>query len=419
MNVEDMVLISIDDHVIEPRDMFDRHVPAQYRDQAPKLVMDTDGMEQWTFQGQVSKSTGLNAVVSWPKEEWGFDPTTFAEMRPGAYDIHERVRDMNFNGILASMCFPSFAGFSGRFFSESPDKDLALIMLQAYNDWHIDEWCTEYPGRFLPLALGPVWDPDALAAEVRRVARKGCRAVTMPELPHIEGYPSYHDLDYWGPFFQAVSEEGVVVCLHIGQGFGAIKTSPLAPVDNLIILSTQVSAIAAQDLLWGGAFFNYPDLKVAWSEGGIGWIPFYLNRCDRHYLNQRWLGHDFGDKLPSDIFREHSLACYISDPAALKLRNEIGIDTIAWECDYPHSDSVWPGAPEFLMGELESAGCTDEEIDKITWRNSARFIGHDPFAIIPREQATVGALRALSPDVDTTVRSRAEWRARYETAGSR
>ncbi len=419
MNVEDMVLISIDDHVIEPRDMFDRHVPAKYRDQAPKLVMDTDGMEQWMFQGQASKSTGLNAVVSWPKEEWGLNPTTFAEMRPGAYDIHERVRDMNYNGILASMCFPSFAGFSGRFFSESPDKDLALVMLQSYNDWHIDEWCTEYPGRFLPLALGPVWDPEALAAEVRRVARKGCRAVTMPELPHIEGYPSYHDLEYWGPFFQAASEEGVVVCLHIGQGFGAIKSSPLAPIDNMIILSTQVSAIAAQDLLWGGAFFNYPDLKVAWSEGGIGWIPFYLNRCDRHYLNQRWLGHDFGDKLPSDLFREHSLACYISDPAALKLRNEIGIDTIAWECDYPHSDSVWPGAPEFLMGELESASCTDEEIDKITWRNSARFIDYDPFAIIPREQATVGALRALSPDVDTTVRSRAEWRELYETAGSR
>jgi predicted TIM-barrel fold metal-dependent hydrolase len=417
MNVDDMILISIDDHVIEPRDMFDRHVPAKFRDQAPKLVMDDDGMEAWTFQGQVSKSTGLNAVVSWPKEEWGLDPTTFAEMRPGAYDIHERIRDMNHNGILASMCFPSFAGFSGRFFSEAPDKDLALVMLQAYNDWHIDEWCTSYPGRFLPLALGPVWGPEVLAAEVRRVAKKGCRAVTMPELPHIEGYPSYHDFDYWGPFFQAASEEGVVVCLHIGQGFGAIKSSPLAPIDNLIILSTQVSAIAAQDLLWGGAFIKYPDLKIAWSEGGIGWIPFYLNRCDRHYLNQRWLGHDFGGKLPSEIFREHSLACYISDPSALKVRDDIGIDIIAWECDYPHSDSVWPGAPEFLMGELEAAACTDEEIDKITWKNSARFIDYDPFSIIPKEQATVGALRALSPDVDETVRSRHEWRELYDAAG--
>ena len=105
------------------------------------------------------------------------DPTTFAEMRPGAYDIHERIRDMNRNGILASMCFPTFAGFSARTFQEAKDKDLALVMLHAYNDWHIDEWCTAYPGRFIPLAIGPVWDLDALVDEVHRVAAKGCRAI--------------------------------------------------------------------------------------------------------------------------------------------------------------------------------------------------------------------------------------------------
>ncbi|MGD9794372.1 MAG: amidohydrolase family protein, partial [Acidimicrobiia bacterium] len=267
--------------------------------------------------------------------------------------------------------------------------------------------------------LMPVWDPKAMAAEIHRMASKGCKAVTMPELPHVEGFPSYHDLDHWDPVFSALSETGTLMCLHIGQGFAAIKTSPLAPIDNLIILSTQVSAIAAQDLLWGGAFMKYPKLKVAWSEGGIGWIPFYLNRCDRHYTNQRWLGHDFGDKLPSDIFREHSLACYISDPSSLKVREDVGIDSIAWECDYPHSDSVWPGAPEFLLGELNGAGCTDDEIDKITWRNSARFLDYDPFAIIPKEQATVSALRAQSPDVDESIRSRTEWRRLYETAHAR
>ncbi len=136
---------------------------------------------------------------------------------------------------------------------------------------------------------------------------------------------------------------------------------------------------------------------MAWSEAGIGWIPFYLNRCDRHYLNQRWLGHDFGDKLPSDIFREHSLACYVTDPAALKVRDDIGIDIIAWECDYPHSDSIFPGAPEFVHHELEAAGCTDEEIDKITWQNTCRFFGWDPFVHMARDEATVGALARPVP----------------------
>ena len=142
MQLEDMILVSCDDHVIEPPDMFERHVPDRWRDQAPRSVLGDDGIERWWFQGVASGSGSLNAVVGWPKEEWGMDPTTFAEMRPGAYDIDERIRDMNRNGILASMCFPSFAGFSARFFQEAADKELALIMLKAYNDWHIDEWCT-------------------------------------------------------------------------------------------------------------------------------------------------------------------------------------------------------------------------------------------------------------------------------------
>lgn len=418
MNVEDLVLISIDDHVIEPPTMFDAHVPAKYRDRAPRIVRDAAGIETWEFQGAVNGSMGLNAVVSWPKEEWGLDPTTFAEMRPGAYDVHERIRDMNHNGVLASMNFPTMAGFSGKFFHQAPDKDLSLVMLRAYNDWHIDEWCASYPGRFLGCGLLPIWDPAAMVTEIHRLKDKGFLAVTLPELPHVEGWPSYHDLDYWGPALAALSETGLVMCLHIGQGFNAINSAPDAPIDNLIIISGQVSVLAAQDLLWGGAFLRYPKLKVAWSEGGIGWIPFYLNRCDRHYLNQTWLGHDFGDKLPSDIFREHSLACYISDPAALRLRDVVGIDAIAWECDYPHSDSIWPGAPEFLLAELDGAGCTDEEIDKITWVNSARFLDYDPFAVIGRDQASVGALRAQSPDVDETVRPRAEWRERYEAVSA-
>jgi predicted TIM-barrel fold metal-dependent hydrolase len=418
MRVEDLILVSIDDHVIEPRDMFDNHVPARYRDEAPKSVMDESGFENWWFQGHASTSSSLNAVVGWPNEEWGMNPSTFSEMRPGCYDIHQRVRDMNRNGILASMCFPSFAGFSARFFQEASDHDLALIMLKAYNDWHIDEWAASYPGRFIPLAIAPVWDPAALADEVRRVARKGCRAVTMPELPHLQGLPSYHDLDYWDPFFRAVSEEGVVMCLHIGQGFAAINSAPGAPIDNLIILATQVSTLAAQDLLWGGAFHKYPDLKVAWSEAGIGWIPFYLNRCDRHYTNQRWLRHDFGGKLPSDIFREHSLACYVTDPTALKVRQDIGVDIIAWECDYPHSDSIFPDAPEFVLNEMQQASVSDAEIDKITWQNSCRYFGWDPFTQISQSDANVAALRALSPDVDTTIRSKHEWRQRYEAAAA-
>ena len=343
----------------------------------------------------------------------GIRPQRLAEMRPGSYLVRERVRDMDRNGVLASMCFPSFVGFGGRKFVDAQDKDLALVVLTAYNDWHIDEWCGSHPGRFIPLAILPMWDMDAVVAELRRVAAKGARAVSMPEMPHLLGLPSYQN-EYWDPFFTTLCDEDMVMCMHIGQGLDAINMGPDFSFDNFMVLSTQVSVLCVQDLLWGPAMRKYPGLKVAFSEGGIGWIPFLLDRVDRHYENQKWTGQDFGGKRPSEVFREHSLACFISDPTSLKLHSDIGDDIIAFETDYPHSDSLWPDAPEFLFNQCRDAGCSDELIDKISWANAARFCSYDPFAVIPREKATVGALRAQSPDVETDIVPRAEWTARFE-----
>jgi predicted TIM-barrel fold metal-dependent hydrolase len=413
VNVDDMIILSIDDHVVEPPDLFEGHLPQKYKGRAPKLVRDENGFDQWTFEGKTVATVGLNATVSWPKEEWGMDPSSLAEMRPGAYLVDERVRDMDRNGILASMCFPSMAGFSGRRFQEADDKDLGLVMLRAYNDWHIDEWCASHPGRFIPQAIGPAWDMDAMVQEVRRVSAKGAKAISMPELPHVQGLPSYRS-DYWDPFWQVVCDEGVVVCLHIGLGLDAIDMGPDFRIDRFMVLATQVTVLSVQDLLWGPALRKYPKLKIAFSEGGIGWIPFLLDRADRHFENQRWTGQDFDGRLPSEVFREHVLACFISDPTSLKLYQEIGVDLLAFEVDYPHSDSVWPDAPEFLLQQLDGAGMSDEDIEKVTWRNVARFCEYDPFAVIPKEQASVGALRAKASDVDTSTVSRREWRARYE-----
>ena len=417
MNIDDMILVSSDDHVVEPIHMFDGHVPKKWADLAPKVIVDDKGIDRWVYRDRPTGVTGLNAVVSWPAEEWGYDPAGYAEMRPGVYDVHERVRDMNANGILASMCFPTFAGFSAGHLAYFKDE-ITVAMIQAYNDWHIEDWAGAYPGRFIPLSILPLWDPKLAVAEIERVAEKGCHSVSMPELPHLDGLPSYHDIEYWGPVFQALSDHGTVMNLHIGQGFRVLNLAPNAPIDNLMVLAPSVSLIAAQDLLWGPAFRSYPGLKVSFSEGGVGWIPFFLDRSDRHYTNQRWLRRDFGGKLPSEVFREHTVACYVTDKTSLKLRHEIGIDNIAWECDYPHSDSIWPNAPEFVLDELQAVDADDSDIDKITWQNACRFLNWDPFAHIPKEQATVGALRAQAKDVDTSTTSRKEYAAAYAQRAS-
>jgi predicted TIM-barrel fold metal-dependent hydrolase len=419
VQLDDMILVSIDDHFIEPPDMFENHVPARWRDDVPKVVRNEQGVDEWVFQGAATFTPfGMAATVGWPAEEWGFNPGSYVELRPGTFDVDARVRDMDANGVLASMNFPTMAGWNARTFAEGPDKELGLVMLQAYNDWVIDEWCAAHPGRFIPLGMVPVWDIDLAVAEIHRIARKGCRSVSFLETPHVQGLPSFLS-GYWDPMFQALCDENMVLSLHIGAGFEVIRRPPEAPIDHLMVLATQIAAITTQDLLFGPTLRQFPDLRVALSEGGIGWIPFYFDRIDRHYQNQRWLhgGDDFGGKLPSEVFREHILACYITDPSGLALRDRIGIDNIAWECDYPHTDTTWPSSPESAWGELQGAGCSDEEIHQITWQNACRFFDWDPFSHVPKDQATVGALRALATDVDTARMSRAEWKVRNEAAG--
>jgi predicted TIM-barrel fold metal-dependent hydrolase len=419
VEMDDMIMVSIDDHFIEPPGMYDKHVPAKWAAEVPRIVRDEHGNDAWEFQGDRALTLfGLGATVGWPPEEWGFNPGAYTELRPGCFDVDERIRDMNANGMLASLNFPTMAGWNARTFAESNDKEVALVMVKAYNDWVIDEWCAAYPGRFIPQGIVPMWDVELAAEEIHRIGRKGCRAVTFPEMPHVLGYDSFLS-GYWDPMLKAFCDENMVMCLHIASGMNVIQTPKEAPVDHLMVLACQISAITAQDLLFGPTFRQFPSLKVAFSEGGIGWIPFYLERVDRHYKNQRWLHHgeEFGGKLPSEVFREHVLACYITDPAGLQMRERIGIENIAWECDYPHTDTTWPESPEFAWREFQEAGCTDEEVHKITWENACRFFDWDPFQSVSRSQATVGALRALAADVDVTRVSRHEWRKRNEAAG--
>jgi predicted TIM-barrel fold metal-dependent hydrolase len=403
MRADDLILVSVDDHVVEPAGLFENHLTPEWKAKAPQVVRRSDGSDVWVWNGAQMPNIGLNAVVGRPPEEYGMEPTSFDQLRPGCYDIHERIHDMNANGMLASMCFPSFPGFCGGLFARQKDKELARVMLQAYNDWHIDEWCGTYPGRFIPLALPAIWDPKLMADEVRRVAKKGCHTMSFTEDPQKFGYPSIHS-EHWDPFWQACDEEGTVVAIHIGSGGGMNFTSMEAPVDVMITVTPMSIANCAADLIWSRMLRKYPNLKIALSEGGIGWIPYFLERADYVYKHhQYWTHQDFGDKLPSDVFREHIITCFIDDKAGIQNRHAVGIDTITWECDYPHSDCTWPRAPEILWESLVDV--PEEDIHKMTHLNALREFQLDAFAHRPRERCTAAALRAESPDVDLSLKS--------------
>ncbi len=402
MHLRDMILVSVDDHVCEPPDMWHGRLAAKWNDRTPRLVHKRDGTDVWVFEGQQMPNIGVNAVAGRPLEEYGMEPTSLAQLRAGCYDVHARVADMSVNGVLGSLCFPSFPGLTGELFNQQHDKALARAMIEAYNDWHIDGWCGAYPGRFIPLVLPMMWDPELLAGEVRRVARKGCHAMTFSGNPASTGYPSLHSA-HWDPFWKACADEGTVVCMHIGSGTGMSFDDPDCPAE-ILIASVPIGLFhSAMNLVYSQTLRKFPDLKIALSEGGIGWIPYFLERADYTYQHHRhWTHQSFGDKLPSDVFREHIIVCFIDDLAGVRNRDLIGIDTITWECDYPHSDSTWPTAPERLWEAL--AGVPDDEINQITHRNAMRHFQYDPFAHRPRAQCTVAALRAEATDVDLSLK---------------
>jgi predicted TIM-barrel fold metal-dependent hydrolase len=277
-------------------------------------------------------------------------------------------------------------------------------MLRAYNDWHIDEWCAAYPGRFIPLALPPLWDPKLMAEEIRRVAKKGCHAISFSENPEKLGLPSLH-AEHWDPFWSACCDEGTIVCIHVGSGAGMAFTSMDAPVDVMITVQPINIVGCAADLLWSRVLRKFPRLKIALSEGGIGWIPYFLERADYVYEHHHvWTHQDFGTRRPSDVFREQIVTCFIDDPIGVANRHAVGLDTITWECDYPHSDTTWPRSPERLSAQL--AGVPDAEVNQLTHENALRHFRLDPFAHIPKERCRVGALRAQARDVDLSISSK-------------
>jgi predicted TIM-barrel fold metal-dependent hydrolase len=255
------------------------------------------------------------------------------------------------------------------------DKDLALACVRAYNDWVVEEWCGDSGGRLIPVCVVPLWDPRAAAAEVRRNAARGVRAVAFSELPTHLDLPSIHDRNgYWLPFFEACDETGTVVCCHIGSSSTSVATSPDAPFGVTVALSTINSQLALADWLMSGLFARYQNLKLALSESQIGWMPFMFERVDRIWRQGNAVAElpDVLKEPPSTYAVGHLFGCFFEDTFGLEVRDSIGIDSITFECDYPHQDSTWPDTRKYLA--TITAGLDDEAVYKIARGNAIRML---------------------------------------------
>lgn len=392
------LIVSVDDHVIEPPTVWSDRLPARHRHAGPRVVRAPvremtfvggrftvapgdpgdpgEPVDWWFYEDLRRPLTRLDSAVGVGRDQVTLKGITYQDMRPGSYRVKPRLEDMDVNGVEASLCFPTFPRFCGQTFHEASDKELALLCVQAYNDWMIDEWCGESGRRLVPLTLIPLWDPALAAAEVRRNAARGARAVCFSEIPPNLGLPSIHDADgYWLPFFEACAETGTVICMHIGSGSRMPSTSPDAPPAVGSTLTFANCCFSLVDWLMSGLFSRFPGLQVAYSEGQIGWIPYILERADVVWRDNRaWGG--VADKVPvppSELFRDHVYGCFFDDAHGMRSLDEIGANNVTYETDYPHSDSTWPRSA--AVAAEQTAGLPADVVHRVLRGNALRMLG--------------------------------------------
>ena len=349
-------LISVDDHILEPPNLWVDRVAFKDRDRAPHMEVDDTGMDVWVYDGKRMPSSGLSAVVGKSKEEFSPEPLNYSEMRPGCYDAKARLEDMDRSGVLASLCFPTLPRFCGQLFMEASDREFGFHCLQIYNDWLVEDWCGVAPGRYIPLMLIPMWDPALAVTEMERMAARGVTAFAFSENPEPLGLPTIHDASgYWDPVMAAANELGLVASMHVGSSSTLPKICSDAPFMANLTWGASRTSGTMLSWLFSGLFQRYPTLKIALSEGEVGWMPYFLERAEQVLDKQRYwvkrgttfMGHagngaDLDTLDIRETFRGHVFGCFIEDHHGVKSLAELGEDNIMCETDYPHSDSTWP-----------------------------------------------------------------------------
>ena len=400
-------IVSVDDHVVEPAHVWQTWLPTKYREKGPRVERGTWGdfrlkggakyqQEQveggqpgdfWVYEDEIiyvhkrfvaipMEATPNDDVSKFDRTKMVMTAITYDEMRPGCYDRDARIKDMELNWVDGSLPFPTFPRFCGQTFMEGTDKELGLACIEAYNNWMIEEWCAPSGGMNIPLALIPMWDAGLAAAEVRRIAALGVRAICFSEIPTHLGLPSIHT-GYWDELFAVCNDAGVTLCMHIGSSSKMPAASPDAPpgAGNALSFNNAIASMA--DWLFSAKLIQFPRLKLAYSEGQIGWIPYILERADTTWETHNAWTHakDMIPEPPSTYYYGRIFGCFTSDNHGLKSLDEVGEDNLCFETDYPHTDTTWPFTKEYV--EKMCVGLSDENVYKILRGNAIRMLELD------------------------------------------
>ena len=362
-------VISSDNHVFEPTDLWTSRIEPKFRDRAPRIVH-KDNADWWFCDGQKLIGVGSATQTGRRFEDPGHLvlTDTIDNIRPGGYIPSEHVKDMDADGLDVSIIYPTV----GLLMFSVPASELLTALFRVYNNW-LSEFCSEYPARLKGIAMLNVDDLPTAVKELERCAKMGMAGAMITVFPTLD---RMYSLPEYEPLWSAAEDLEMPLGLHIstnrpGPGQELENQDSLTP--SFVCNSDHWVRMSLSHMIYGGVFERHPKLQVGSVELELSWVLHFLDRMDYTYTQRprRDSWHRFKeDMIPSDYFHRNVFVSFQEDALGIKHREIIGINNLMWGSDYPHRESTFPRSQQ-ILGEL-LADCTEEEKAKIVGGNAAR-----------------------------------------------
>jgi predicted TIM-barrel fold metal-dependent hydrolase len=339
-------VISADNHIIEPRDLFETRMPIEFRDRAPRMVRGKDGGDGWSWRGEVPERTlGIEATAGREIVPAGLK---WEDILPGNYEGAAHIADMQKGGVDASILFANVA-MSGWSMKDDP---FGKALMETFNTWMMEDFCSADPKQLIGLPMLPVnHGVEASIAEAERGLKQGARGFQIPVFPDTPYIDSiYESLWAWA------ADAGTPLCMHRTSGGNDPSGASMFnyKIPGLNVASSVIRFFAGVDpltkLIFTGVFQRHPRLKLLDAEINFGWIPFWKNTMDENWERQKgWANFPF-EHRPSDVLGKNVFVTVLDDKLGFDMiKTEPYLaDTAMFSLDYPHSFCLWPDTTGFI-----------------------------------------------------------------------
>jgi predicted TIM-barrel fold metal-dependent hydrolase len=343
-------ILDADTHINEPPDLWEKRMPAKFADRAPRLVGRDNGSMAWNFETRQMTVTPLVNAVGTSPVQWTLFGRGYEGLRPGAWDPAARLEDMAIDMVGIHVLFPTYVLAGGAAFSKT-DREYQIACVRVYNDW-IAEFASYAPDRFIAVGLTPTTGVDDMIQEAKRVSKLGgIRGLLLTSWPNGDENPKHEEDDR----FWSVAEDLDLACI-IHQERQAIS---MIPIMSHFIL--------------GGVFERHPRLRVSATEVGAGWVPFFLEQTDDNFQRHRFWTNCKLSRLPSEYWYQNCFTTFQLDRYALRNRDLVGVHTMMWSSDYPHSGADWPASRANIDSQVRDIPVDEQRL--ILCENALRLYG--------------------------------------------